>query len=109
MSTLPGLSLESYVMWDLDLIVDGDTTANPSLMLAELLGTSNYRKRLTGEQFKPILQLYEPYRVDIESRLLSFDEDGEEAGSWRDYAGSAFAFIPDTVRQQARHILGVYS
>lgn len=103
MSSLPGLTLEEYVMWDLDLIVDGESMANPSLALAEAMGVRTGRRRLTLAQFQPILSLYEPFRDAIEYKLEDYSE--EDCGSWRDYAGYAFEFIPDLVREQARQLV----
>ncbi len=110
MSSLPGLGLEDFVMWAHDLIVDGNTGANKSLQIAEALGVPTRRIRVTGDQFQRILDLYEPYREDVERRLSDFDE---AAQSWRDYASYSFGFVPDEVwdaghrlRQQAQERLG---
>lgn len=100
MSTCPGDTLEEYVMWDLDLIVDGDRSANPSLMLAEAMGVNTRRKAITGLAFKDIVAVYEPYRRDIESKLSSYWHEDDQP-SWRDYAGYAFNFVPDAIREQA--------
>lgn len=91
MSSIPGYFLEDYVMWNHNLIVDGDTHANRSLEIAEILGRPTNRKNITTEQFKKIIELYEPHREEIERKLMAFDEDQ----SWRDYAYYAFNDIPD--------------
>lgn len=96
MSSLPGYSLEDYLMWNFDLVVDGDTSANPSQAIAEAMGTSpEPRPRITGEQFAPIVAAYEPWRAYVQNRLSEFDE---ETQSWRDYAGYAFENLPDQLR-----------
>ena len=94
MSSLPGLDLESYVMWQHDLIVDGDGSANPSLVMAEALGTVPRRLCLTKDQFAKVLNVYEHLREDIERKLGEFDEENQ---SWRDYAGYAFSFVTDEI------------
>lgn len=93
MSSLPGLTLESYVAWNHDLIVNGDGTSNPSLEIAEAMGVKTRRRSVTAEQFAPMIALYEPYREQVENRLVDFDEDK----SWRDYASFCFDFIPDSL------------
>lgn len=93
MSSLPGYTLEAFLMWQYGLIVDGDGSANVSRQLAELLGTApRPRQRLTAEQFAPVATLYAPYREEVERRLTDFDEDTQ---SWRDYTSYAFDFIPE--------------
>lgn len=102
MSSLPGLTLESFVMWQWDLIVDGDGSANFSLSMAELLGNKTRRISINKDQFKLILDLYEEYREDVEYKLWDFDE---EENSWRDYAGYNFDFIPNEVSDKAEIIV----
>jgi hypothetical protein len=103
MSSQPGLTLEKFLMWDFDLVVDGDATANPSLQIAEAVGTIIApRPRITSEQFAPVVALFEPYRFDVERRLQDFDNDD---GSWRDYAGYAFDFIPREPYLEAHKLL----
>jgi hypothetical protein len=98
MSSCPGSTLEDFLMWDFDLIVDGNGGANPSLQIAEAVGVQTRRRRLTAEQFAPIVTLFEPHREQVEYKLGSYDED--ENGSWRDYAGYAFDFVPRTLYDQ---------
>lgn len=38
MSSLPGFTLEAFLCWQYDLIVEGEEEANLSLGLAEFLG-----------------------------------------------------------------------
>ncbi len=103
MSTIPGYTLERYVMWDLDLIVGDDRGANLSLSLVEAMGQPTRRIRITQAQFREILALYEPFRHAVECALNSYDED--ESGSWRDYAGFVMKdLIPTAVRDQARRM-----
>lgn len=101
MSSIPGYELEDYVMWNHDLIVDGKDGANESLRIAEALGTSTRRIRITGAQFAPILALYEPYRGMVEHLLQEFDDENQ---SWRDYAGCAFDAIPDGISDAANEL-----
>ncbi len=102
MSSWPGPALEDFLMWQLDLIVDGDGGANPSLQIAEALGTITRRRHLTSEQFSPIVALFEAHRQDTERRLGDFDE---ETQSWRTYGGTAFDFIPEERYAQARKMI----
>ncbi len=101
MSSIPGYELKDYVMWQHDLIVDGNTGANPSLQIAEALNIATRRIRITAEQFAPILAMYEPHRELIEHALHEFDEDNQ---SWRDYAGYAFDGVPETVGDETQRL-----
>lgn len=102
MSTLPGLTLERFLMWNYDLIVDGDGRANPSLQIAETLRVTTGRVNLTREEFAPIVSLFEPFRERVEETLQEFDDDNQ---SWRDYAGYMFDFIPPEVYHRGVEIL----
>jgi hypothetical protein len=102
MSSRPGLTLESFIEWNWDLVVmDDSPDANVSLRLAEMMGKIHLRPRITPEQFSPILALYEPYREHVEHNLAEFDD---ETQSWRDYAGYAFS-IPKEVDDAARSLV----
>lgn len=98
MSSWPGGYLEDYLMWDFDLIVDDDNGANPSLQIAESMGTPTRRIRITKEQFAPIVALYEPYREDMERMLNWFEDDSM---SWRDYASNVSERAPQEVHDKA--------
>ena len=87
MSSCPGTTLEAFLMWQHDLVVDGDGSANLSLEIAEAMGQKSNRKHLTASEFAGIVELYEGHRKEIESKLEQFDEDSM---SWRDYAGMVF-------------------
>lgn len=103
MSSLPGHTLEAFLMWNYDLIVGGDASANPSLQIAEAVGTATKRRpELTTEQFAPLVALYEPYRAMVESRLDQFDSDTQ---SWRDYAGHGFDFLPASLFDHGQKIV----
>lgn len=102
MSSLPGFTLEAFLCWQYDLIVEGEEEANLSLGLAEFLGNIKPRPILNREQFKTIINLFEPYRDQIEDRLSDFEEDEM---SWRSYACYAFDFIPEEISKQAEAIL----
>jgi len=103
MSSCPGTDLEDFLMWNFDLIVDGDSSANVSRQIAEALGTIHRRPEITLEQFKPLVEIFEPYRSKIEDRLMDYSE--EENGSWRDYGSYAFDFIPPDVFTKALFII----
>lgn len=104
MSSCPGFTLEAYVAWQHDVVVpENDDDPNPSLRFAEVLGTIPPRPRLTRVQFAAVIAPYEPYREQIEDKLLEYDED--ENGSWRTYAGYSFDFVPEAVWQQAHAAL----
>lgn len=92
MSSLPGYTLEAFLSWNYDLIVGGDGSANPSLQIAELLGTATRRRReITDAQMKELAKLFEHHRERVEYLL----EDCGEDYSWRQYAEHAFDFITD--------------
>lgn len=102
MSSRPGITLESFIEWNWDLVVmNGEPDANVSLGLAEMMGNIKPRPRITPEQFAPIVAVYEPYREHVEYNLDEFDEENQ---SWRDYAGYAFS-IPDHVTEEARRLV----
>lgn len=100
MSSLPGLTLESYVLWSYDLIVESQPDANFSLAFAEALGKTTRRLVVTEELFKEILEPFEPHREHVENLLLDFDDDTQ---SWRDYAGACFDFLPDIYQLVVHH------
>lgn len=102
MSSLPGYTLEDFLMWNYDLIVDDDGGANPSLQIAEACGVQTRRKRITGAQFAPLVAMFEPYRDKVEWRLGDFDEENM---SWRDYAGYSFDFIPDELYERGSAVV----
>lgn len=107
MSSCPGYTLEAFLMWQYDLIVDGDTGANKSLEIAEILGRDTRRRRLTKEQFASLVILFESQRERVENLLCDFDEENQ---SWRDYAGCAFDMPPEIELQAeilAAHLRGV--
>lgn len=103
MSTIPGYDLEDYVMWYFNIKVEGMADANPSLQIAETIGTANqYRKVITSEKFQKIVTLFEPYREDTEYWLSEFDEENH---SWRDYAGFSEDRFPKDVIEAAKEYL----
>lgn len=93
MSSIPGYTLEDYVAWQHDVVVEGEDDPNTSVRLAELVGNVPLRPRLTQEQFAKILVPWEPSRERIERYLLDYEE--EDHGSWRDYNSFAMDF-PET-------------
>lgn len=92
MSSLPGYTLEEYIAWNWDLVVDDNSGVNTSLHLAEALGMSTTaRPRITKEQFAPILALYEPYREQVENKLLETSTTKRKAGvSMRTTASTSY-------------------
>ena len=97
MSSLPGYTLESFVAWQWNLIVEELPESNVSLGMAEFFGTVSRRKTLTQTEFKEIISLYLPYRQIIEGRLADFDE---ETQSWRGYAEVVDPDIPEEVQRK---------
>lgn len=96
MSSWPGSTLEDFLMWNYDLVVDGDGGANPSAQIAEILGTATRpRPRITAKQFAPIVALFEPYREAMERHLNWYDE--ANGISWRDYAPAVADQAPNDV------------
>lgn len=84
MSSIPGYTLEAFLAWNWNLVVEDLDESNVSVGIAEMIGTCPAtRPRLTKEQFSKIVALYEPHRESIEERLDNFDEDNQ---SWRSYA-----------------------
>lgn len=104
MSSLPGLTLEYYLMWLFDLIVDGDGSANAFLQIAEAIGVSTRRTRISGLDFAPIVRIYEPMRECIENTLAKFDEDSM---SWRDYAIACQSCNPPEIYSDANSLVNV--
>lgn len=103
MSSLPGFTLESFVAWNYDIVVEGQNDPNTSLQIAEALGTATQRRpRLTQEQFAKVVAIFEPHRERVEDRLGYFDEDCQ---SWRDYAGYSFDFIADETYDEGKRVL----
>lgn len=100
MSSLPGLTLESFVLWQYDIVVESQPDANFSLSLAEALGNAPRRPVVTEELFKEILEPFEPHREHVENLLMTFDDDTQ---SWRDYAGACFDFLPDLYQLVVHH------
>lgn len=94
MSSLPGLTLEAFVIWNYDINVEDQPEANFSIGLAEAMGKIPCRPCYRPEEFKKLIEIFEPYRDDTERTLEDFDE---ETQSWRDYAGACFDFIPNSV------------
>ena len=95
MSSLPGHSMEDYLMWNFNIRVLDRDDANASIRIAEILGTeSNRRKVLSEELFKPLVAMFEAHRETIE-RIL--DDFNSKTQSWRDYASYAFDSVPPEV------------
>lgn len=84
MSSCPGYTLEAYLSWNYNLIVEGEEESNFSVGAAEHFGLVQHRRPiLTQDEFKFIVDLFEPARQVVTDKLVDFDED--EHGSWRTY------------------------
>lgn len=103
MSSLPGFDLESFLLWNFDLVVDGHDEANISLGLAEALGNIKPRPRMSPEKFAELVAIFEPHREQVEDKLSDFDK---ETQSWRDYAGYAFDWLPTLSAEQRSALFG---
>lgn len=102
MSSIPGYTLEAFLAWQNNLIVEGEGENNVSRGMAESIGAAVRRPVLSKVQFKPLVAMYEPYREIIEARLMDFNE---ETQSWRGYAEYVDADVPETVEQVARRYI----
>jgi hypothetical protein len=102
MSSLPGYTLEAFLIWNYDLVVEDEPEANFSLGMAETLGTIPPRPRLPTADFRRLVELFEPHRQQVEWRLDDFEPEEQ---SWRDYAGVAFDFIADETYEAGRLIV----
>lgn len=100
MSSLPGLTLESFVLWNYDLVVDGQPEANVSLGMAEALKNIDRRKSIPPEAFAYLVSMFEPHREHVENCLEAFDE---ETQSWRDY--SSVIYIPEQLFAAGRQYI----
>lgn len=96
MSELPGYTLEAYLTWAYKIEIVGKTTLTQTDSVL-------MRPVITEEQFKVIVEMFEPYRKSIQSRLDDFDEDKH---SWRGYAGDAFEYLPDILDDAVNVALG---
>lgn len=115
MSSIPGYTLESFLIWNLNLIVEDTEEANFSLSCAELIGTVHQRPMLTQEQFKQILALFDPVIVSdstetiremVERRLDDFEEDEQ---SWRDYCNYVDTDVPEELYDKARALIASFA
>lgn len=102
MSSLPGYTMESFLIWLYDITVTNHDEANVSAGMAEMLGNVSRRTNLTEEVFATIVEKYEPYREDIEYYLNEFDE---ETQSWRGYAEVVDMNVPEEVHNEVRLLL----
>lgn len=98
--------MEDFLLWNLDITADDQCDANDSLYMAEVLGNRERRPHLRTEQFAAIVELFEPYREQIEHSLSRYSEEYQ---SWRDYAGYAFDFVPEELIEQARGMIGEWT
>jgi hypothetical protein len=97
MSSKPGNTLEEFVLWNLNLTCDDleGSNPNPSLQIAEALGTATRRRaNVTKAQLSHLIEPLEEFRESVEYGLQDFDEDTQ---SWRDYSGG----VADRVTKEA--------
>lgn len=104
MSSIPGYTLEAFVAWQYDLIVEGESETNFSRGVAENMGAAVHRPVLSKVQFKPLVAMYEPYRETIERRL---DDFNEETQSWRGYAEYVDLDVPLEIVEAAQEYVKV--
>lgn len=98
MSSIPGYTLEEYLAWYFSIIVEDLGETNFSVGMAEALGNIAPRPVVNKELFAKVVAYFEPHRESVENRLSDFDEESQ---SWRDYAGYAFDFIPESMEDTA--------
>jgi len=103
MSSKPGDTMEDFLAWQLDIVVENHGEANVSLGIAEALGNVLPRRRLSWKQFQFIVVVCEPLREDIERQLREFDE--ETSCSWRDYCAVFEDYYPDEIDKWCRDYL----
>lgn len=100
MSSIPGYTLEAFLAWQYNLIIEGEEENNFSRGMAESIGAAVRRPVLSKVQFKPLVAMYEPYREVIERRLGDFNE---ETQSWRGYAEYVDLDVPLDVVEASEH------
>ena len=99
MSSLPGYTLEAFISWNFDLVIEDLGETNVSLGMAELLGNIAPRKTMSKEKFTELITtFFEPYRESVELYLGWFDGDSQ---SWRDYSACVFDCIPEPILDNA--------
>lgn len=102
MSSIPGYTLEAFLAWQYNLIIEGEGESNFSRGMAESIGAAVRRPVLGKVQFKPLVAMYEPYREVIERRLGDFNE---ETQSWRGYAEYVDLDVPlDVVEASDQYV-----
>lgn len=102
MSSIPGYTLEMFLLWLWDITVDSKDEANFSVGMAEMLGTVKQRPVMSDVMFNIVVSMYEPYRETIEELLNDFDE---ETQSWRGYAEVVDMCVPEEVSNVVKSIL----
>jgi hypothetical protein len=104
MSSIPGYTLEAFLAWQYNLIIEGEAENNFSRGMAESMGAAVRRPVLSKVQFKPLVAMYEPYRETIERRL---DDFNEETQSWRGYAEYVDLDVPLEIVEAAQEYVKV--
>lgn len=106
MSSIPGYTLEEFLAWNYNVIIEEQAESNVSIAMAEALGAVPHRPFISQEKFAPVVALFEEHREAVEHRLDEFDEDEQ---SWRGYAGNAFDFIPDELYEEGSVLIKKFS
>ena len=103
MSTKPGDTMEDYLAWQLNLVVDHHGEANVSLGIANTPGHVMPRRRLTWKQFQFMVVTLEPLRPVIEQLLVDYDE--KKDGGWKHYSTSIEEVFDEDVEGWCREYL----
>lgn len=93
MSSFPGYDLEDFVCCKLKIKVQGRYTKTISCYA---------EKTISEETFQTVLDLFLPYKDEIEDALYNFDYS---ACPWDTYSMYCFDFIPDEVFLAAKRLV----
>jgi hypothetical protein len=98
MSHCPGYTLEAYLTYAFDLLVEEHSTAIRAFYA--------YQKILSPEQFASLVKIFESCREGVESRLDDYMDGGEEDhGSWRDWEDNVHGRVPDEIWKLGREYI----
>lgn len=92
-------SLEVFLMWHYDLIVDGDGSGSPTLTHAEMNGKNTRRRHLCEREFQELVCIFADCRMMIEKIILDSDDP---IWGWRTYTGAILGPIDRIRLQQGR-------
>ena len=99
--TFPGTKLETYVLWSFNAIVNTIHT-DPSGFNKRMATFLAQPILLERWQFDIILELFEPYRQQVEQCLCEFDS---AYNSWYSYQQFAMVFIPQQIYLTVQRLL----